>query len=317
MLLESTDNKASSSIYGAVLDADGDTVSGASVTLTDTDGKVERVLRSGDSGEFRFSQLPAKTFRITITSSGMATFVSSDIVLRGAENREVPSIVLAVASTTTQVEVTVAQSDIAQEQIQAAEQQRVFGVLPNFYSSYIWDAEPLNAKQKFNLALHSISDPIEFLGTGFVAGAEQASDTFPGYGQGAGGYARRYGAAYADDALGRMFGSAILPSLLHQDPRYFYKGSGSTRSRVLYALSRTVITRNDDGHVEPNYSHVLGSFAAGGLGNLYHPSGDRGVGLTLDNGLIDTAGNAAENLVREFLLRRLTPKVPAYENGKP
>ena len=93
-------------------------------------------------------------------------------------------------------------------------------------------------RQKFDLAFHSITDPVEFVGTGIIAGAEQATDTFPGYGQGAEGYAKRYGAAYADDVLGRVIGSAILPSLIHQDPRYFYKGSGSVRSRAFYAMSR-------------------------------------------------------------------------------
>jgi hypothetical protein len=225
-------------------------------------------------------------------------------------------MVMAIAGTTTEVRVNVTQTELAQEQIKAAEQQRVLGVLPNFYSSYIWDAEPLNAKQKFNLAFHSISDPIEFLGTGIIAGAEQANGTFSGYGQGAAGYAKRYGAAYADDVIGRMIGSAILPSLLHQDPRYFYKGSGSVRSRAYYAVTRALITRGDNGQLQPNYSRLLGSFAAGGLANLYYPRSDRGLGLTLGDGLVSIAGHAADNLIREFVLRRLTPKVPDFERGK-
>jgi hypothetical protein len=155
------------------------------------------------------------------------------------------------------------------------------------------------------------------VGTGIVAGAEQAKNIFPGYGQGAQGYAKRYGAAYADDVLGRVIGSAVLPSLFHQDPRYFYKGSGSVRSRISYAISRAVITRGDNGHVQPNYSHVLGSFAAGGISNLYHPAGDRGVSLTLSNGLIETAGSAVDNLLREFLLRKITRNVPDQDQGKP
>jgi hypothetical protein len=165
--------------------------------------------------------------------------------------------------------------------------------------------------------LHSIADPVEFAGTGVVAGAEQATGTFSGYGQGAEGYAKRYGAAYADDVLGRLIGSAILPSLLHQDPRYFYNGSGSVRSRVYYSVSRALVTRGDDGRTEPNYSRILGSFAAGGLANLYYPRANRGLGLTLGDGLVSIAGHAADNLIREFFLRRLTPNVPGYESGKP
>jgi hypothetical protein len=312
-----SDPQAYSSISGTVLDANGAAVSDTRVTLAVVSGAGERTALSGSNGEFTFTELSPGTFKVTITSPGMETFVSSDIVLREHERHELPQIVLAVAGTTTEVHVDVTQAELAQEQIKAAEQQRVFGVLPNFYSSYIWDAAPLNPKQKFGLALHSITDPVEFVGTGLIAGAEQANNTFPGYGQGAEGYAKRYGAAYTDDVLGRVIGSAILPSLFRQDPRYFYKGSGTVRSRLFYAVSRAVVTRGDKGRSQPNYSHVLGSFAAGGIANLYHPAGDRGVGLTLGNGLIDTAGNAANNLVREFLLRRLTPKVPDYEKGKP
>jgi len=310
-------NLAPASVSGAVLDADGAMVSGATVTLAATDGTLKRVLLSGAHGEFKFSELPATTFRITITSPGMARFVSSGILLGAGENREIPAIVLAVMGATTQVEVSVTQAELAQEQLKAAEQQRVFGVFPNFYSNYLWDSAPLNAAQKFNLAFHSITDPMEFVGTAIIAGAEQATNSFPGFGQGAGGYAKRYGAAYADDVLGKMIGSALLPSLFHQDPRYFYKGSGSFHSRVFYAVSQAVMTRGDNGHVEPNYSHVLGSLAAGSIANFYYPAGDRGVGLVLGNALLGTAGRAAENLVREFFLRRLTPTVPRYEKGKP
>ncbi len=306
----------SSSISGMVLDANGAALSGAQVMLATPNGARVRAQLSGSDGEFAFDHLPTGNFKLTVTSPGMESFVSSDIVLQAGERRELSHISLAVTGATTEVDVVVRQTDLAQEQIKAAEHQRVLGILPNFYSSYIWDAAPLDAKQKFDLALHSITDPMEFLGTGVVAGAEQANNTFSGYGQGAQGYAKRYGAAYADDAIGKMIGSAILPSLLHQDPRYFYKGSGSVGSRMFYAISRAVVTRGDNGRPEPNYSRVLGTFAAGGIANLYYPAGDRGVGLTLGNALVGTAGNAIDNVIREFFLRRFTSKVPAYENGK-
>ncbi len=308
--------QASSSISGTVLDPNGGALSSARVVLGMPNGAGERTLLSDSNGGFTFRDLPAGAFRLTVTSPGMEPFVSN-IVLGADETRTLTQISLAVAGTTTEVRVVVTQTALAQEQIKAAERQRVFGVLPNFYSSYIWDAAPLNAKQKFGLALHAITDPVEFMGTGVIAGAEQANNTFAGYGQGAQGYAKRYGAAYADDALGKLIGSAVLPSLFHQDPRYFYKGSGSVRSRVFYAMSRAVVTRGDGGQVEPNYSRVLGSFAAGGLGNLYYPAGDRGLGLTLGNALVGIAGNAVDNLIREFVLRGLTPKVPDYARGKP
>jgi Carboxypeptidase regulatory-like domain len=306
-----------SSISGTVLDANGGALSGARVTVSRADGAGESTVLTDGDGKFSFDELPAGIFKVTITSAAMETFVRSDIVLGADERRNLPPIVLAIVGVTTEVHVVVTQTELAEEQVKAAEQQRVLGILPNFYSSYVWGAEPLNSRQKFNLAFHAITDPVEFLGTGIVAGAEQANNTFPGYGHGAQGYGKRYGAAYADDALGRVIGSAVLPSLFHQDPRYFYKGSGSVRSRIFYAISRTVITRGDNGHLQPNYSHVLGSFAAGGISNLYHPARDRGVSLTLSNGSIETAGSAADNLLREFLLRKITRNVPDHKRGKP
>jgi Carboxypeptidase regulatory-like domain len=306
----------SSSISGIVLDANGGTLSGAAATLTSAKTREQRISLSGANGDFSFAGLPAGNFKLTIASPGMDPFVLPVIALGVGERRELPNISMAIAGTTTEVRVSVTQTELAQEQVKAAEQQRVLGVLPNFYSSYLWDAAPLDSRQKFDLAFHSIADPVEFLATGVIAGAEQANNTFPGYGQGAAGYAKRYGAAYADDVLGRLIGSAILPSLIHQDPRYFYKGSGSVRSRAFYAISRAVVTRGDDGRTEPNYSRLFGSFAAGGLANLYYPRADRGLGLTLGDGAVSIAGHAADNLIREFLLRRLTPSVPGYEKGK-
>jgi len=195
---------------------------------------------------------------------------------------------------------------------QLAEKQRVLGILPNFYSSYIWDAAPLTPRLKFNLALRSTADPVTLLITAGLAGVEQAHNTFPGYGPGPKGYAERYGAAYADNVIGRMLGSAILPSLFRQDPRYFYKGHGSITSRALYAIGATVIARGDNGRSQPNYSHLLGNFAAAGIANLYRTSSDRSATLTLRNGLVITGSNAIANLVREFLLRQITSKVPDY-----
>jgi Carboxypeptidase regulatory-like domain len=311
------DPQPNSSISGTVQDANGGAVPGARVTLTPTKGAEERVTLADSDGKFFFGELSAGVFEVTTASPGMELLVHSGIALHANERLELAPMVLAIAGITTEVQVNLPQVELAQEQIKAAEQQRVLGVLPNFYSSYIWDAAPLNTKQKFDLAFHSITDPVEFLGTGIVAGAEQANNTFSGYGQGAQGYAKRYGAAYADDVLGRVIGSAVLPSLLHQDPRYFYKGSGSVRSRIFYAISRAVVTRGDNGQAQPNYSHVLGSFAAGGLSNLYHPAGDRGLALTFSNGFIETASSAVDNLVREFLLRKITPNVPAHEQGQP
>jgi len=305
------------SISGTVLDINERTVPEARITLVNETSTEERVALSDSEGHFTFANLAPGRFKLTITSAGLRTFVSSDVLLHPGEKHELQRVALPVASTAADIQVTVTENEIAQEQIKAEEKQRVFGVFPNFYTSYIWDAAPLSSKQKFQLATRAITDPVDFLSSGIVAGVEQARNTYPGYGQGAQGYAKRYGADYANGAIGRMLGSAILPSLFHQDPRYFYMGSGSTRSRLIYALKMAVMCKGDNGQLQPNYSYVLGSFATGGIANAYHPAGDRGARLTIDNGLLNIAGHAVDNLVREFLSRKLTPNVPDYANGKP
>jgi len=301
-------------IAGTVLDTDGAVVAGAQVILT---GGANKELTSGDNGEFSFSGLPSGTFTVTITGPGMRPVVFPDISLSPGDTCLLPRIVLPFAAANTTIRVVADREELAEEQVHLELQQRVLGVLPNFYSSYDWNAAPLVARQKFELAFRSESDPVAFMGAGILAGIEQANNSFAGYGPGVRGYAKRFGAAYTDDFVGRMMGSAILPSLFRQDPRYFYKGSGSIRSRTLYAIAATFVCKGDNGHWEPNYSHILGTFSAGGISNLYYPSASRGVTLTLVNALIETAGNSGNNLLREFFMRRLTSKVPDYENGKP
>lgn len=179
---------------------------------------------------------------------------------------------------------------------------------PNFYVSYQQDALPLRPKQKFELAWKSSIDPVTLAATGAVAGIQQAQNEFSGYGQGARGYAKRYGASYGDAVIGTVIGGAILPSLLKQDPRYFYKGTGSTRSRILYALANAVICKGDNGHWQFDYSGILGALAAGGISNLYYPASSRnGAGLTFENTLIGIGGSGVANLFQEFLIRKLTP----------
>jgi hypothetical protein len=167
------------------------------------------------------------------------------------------------------------------------------------------------------LAWKATVDPINFGLTGAVAGIQQAANSFSGYGQGAQGYGKRYGAAYADSVIGTFIGSAILPSLLKQDPRYFYKGTGSKRSRFAYAIANAVICKGDNGHWQPNYSGILGSLAAGGISNLYYPATDRDATVTFDNTLIAIGSSAANNLLQEFVIRKLTRNPPNYTPAKP
>ncbi|MGB9409330.1 MAG: carboxypeptidase-like regulatory domain-containing protein [Terracidiphilus sp.] len=308
------EQKGSATIFGTVLDTNGSEIQDAPVVLSTLSGASKRTVQSGSNGEFTFTGLPPGVFRLTVTGPGWGTFVSPNIHLHANDFYILKQVVLPVAATAT-VRVDANREEIAQEQVRIAEQQRVLGVFPNFYSSYDWNAPPMGPRQKFQLALRSATDPVTFLGVGIVAGIEQADNRFPGYGQGMQGYSKRFGADYADAFTGRMLGSAVFPSLLHQDPRYFYKGNGSIHSRVFYAITSAVIARGDDGRREPNYSYVLGSFTAGGLSNLYRPSADRGVSLTVMNGLIGIADHAGTNLLREFVFKRFTSRASKDADG--
>ncbi len=184
-----------------------------------------------------------------------------------------PEIMLSVATAVTEVRVELTQIEVAQEEIKEQEKQRVFGFIPNFYVTYVPDPAPLIAKQKFELAFRSVIDPFTFVAVGFLAGLQQASDEFGAYGQGAEGYAKRYGAAYGNVVTSTFIGSAILPTIFKQDPRYFYRGTGSKKSRLGYALANAVICKGDNKKWQPNYSEIIGAFATGAISYTYYPAG--------------------------------------------
>ncbi len=153
---------------------------------------------------------------------------------------------------------------------------------------------------------------------GASAGVEQAQNHFKGYGQGAEGYGKRFGASYGDTVTSTFIGGAILPSLLKQDPRYFYKGTGSAPSRIRYAIANSVICKGDNGRWQPNYSNILGNLASGGISNLYYPDEDRnGAALTFENAGIGIAANAVANVLQEFVVRKFMRKDSTNDPAKP
>lgn len=308
-------------ISGRVVDPSGVGAAGATVRLTQADQSLDQQTLdeqtlSDEDGRFSFSDVAPGSFRLTIVLSGFAMQAFGGN-LRSGENYVVPQIVLPIAPAATEIRVVPSQSEVAEGQIKEEEKQRALGFIPNFYVSYIPNAAPLTPKQKFELAGKTIVDPVTFGLTAAIAGIQQANNNFSGYGQGAQGYAKRYGAAYADTATSTLIGSALLPSLLKQDPRYFYKGTGTKRSRFLYAVANSVICKGDNGHWQANYSSILGSLAAGGISNLYYPANDRGAGLTFENTLIAIGATAAANVLQEFVIRKLTPNVPNHDPAKP
>jgi hypothetical protein len=307
-----------SQLSGTVTDTDEAIITNAHITLDDAETKTTSTTQSDDTGAFVFLAVTPGRYRVRITAPGFASWKIEDVIIRAGQNFVLPPILLGVESISSTVDA-ITMEDLAEQQISAEVKQRIIGVLPNFYVSYIPNAAPLTRKQKFKLAFKVTVDPVTLFTTGVTAGIEQWQGDFAGYGQGFSGYAKRYGATYGDRVSSTFFGAALLPSLLHQDPRYFYKGKGHVVTRALYAISTVVICKGDNGHWQPNYSNVFGNLAAGGISSLYYPDSDRhDLQVTVDNILIGVGTGAIGTLFQEFLLKHLTHGVPpAAPNTNP
>jgi hypothetical protein len=302
--------KVPGTITGSVVGQDGIAVAGANVKLSQEGQPVSREVTSSEEGQFTFTNVTPGSFQLVITSEGFAAHTSTG-ELHSGENFTVPQVSMVLATNVTEIRVEVSAIESAQEQLKDEEKQRVLGIIPNFYVTYVPNAAPFTPKQKYNLAWRLNIDPVSFLLAGQAAGIQQARNEFSGYGQGAQGYAKRFGAAYATFTVSNFLGSAVFPSLFKQDPRYFYKGTGTTKSRVLYALANAVICKGDGGHWQVNYSGIMGSLASGGISNLFYPASDRnGLTLTFENTAMSIGSTAVFNLMQEFVLRKLTSKVP-------
>ena len=292
-------------ITGIITDVTGALIAGAKVTLQT--GNTTRSTVSLSDGSFALDNIPAGSFTITAAMTG---FNASSVTgtLSAGQTYDVPSLSMKMAEVDVSVNA-LSQKQLAQLQVHAEEQQRVLGVLPNFFVAYDWKAVPLTPKQKFSLVAANLRDPINILIAAAASGVQQATNEFPGYEQGAEGYAKRFGANYANLAVGSTLGGGVYAVLFHQDPRYFYKGTGSVRSRLLYSLSSSVICRGDNGKRQPAYASMLGDFSASAVSNAYYPASDRqGAALTLGNGLLFVGEDAIANVFQEFIVRRFTPK---------
>ena len=293
-------------VMGTVTDVNGDAIPDATVVLKEVEGNDPRTIVASENGMFQFSDVtPGITYQLSISAHDFADWTSPPIMLSPGQFRIVTGIQLRIASTNTIVDVRYDPVEVATEQLKAEEKQRVFGIIPNFYVSYENDPVPLTAKMKFQLALKVSTDPVTAAGVFVVASAKQAGDT-PNYGQGWGAYGKRLGLTAADGFSDIMIGGAILPSLLHQDPRYFYQGTGTTSSRVRHAMFSPFVAKGDNGKWQPNYSSLGGDLAASALSNFYYPRSNRGVGLVFGNFAIGTAERIGTSLVQEFLLGRFT-----------
>jgi len=312
---QAAEPRSPGSISGTITAPTGAVLIGARVVLSRDDQPSGQETLSGEDGQFSFANVAPGPFQLTIAAQGFATQTISGILHPG-EACLVSPVTLAIASGITEVSVVVPRVEVAEEEIRAEEKQRVLGIIPNFYVSYLPNAAPLTPKQKFELAWKSEIDPITIATVGFFAGVEQAQNHFSGYGQGGQGYGKRFGAGLADSTTSIFLGGAVFPSMFKQDPRYFYKGTGSVRTRILYALAMAVICKSDKGRWQVNYSSVLGDLASGGISNLYYPSTDRGAELVFENTALGIGASMITNLFQEFVVRKFTPHLPLRDTGK-
>jgi len=292
-------------ITGLVIGPVGAPVVGATVTLAREGGASPTETVVDADGRFAFVNLAAGPFHLTVSAPGFAASTVAGQLAPGATASLAPiRLTLSVGTVSIAVRPT---RVIAEQQLKTEERQRVFGIFQNFGVSYDPNAVPLDARQKFQLTWKSIIDPVQYGWLAGLAGVQQARNDFSGFGGDEGGYTKRYAAATATILTGTVLSKALLPIVFKQDPRYFYKGTGGTWSRVGYALSRALVRRDDDGHLRPDYSRILGHLAAGAISNLYYPPQNRhNLQLTLQYTALAIGAGAIDNLLQEFLLKRFT-----------
>lgn len=302
-------NSAAGSISGTVADVYGDIIPGATVILDGPTPGDHREIAADDNGAFDFENIKAGVpYRVRIKVEGFASWTSSAITVTSGQPVFLTGVKLQIEGSTTSVTVYSSTEQIAVEQVRVEEQQRVLGFIPNFYIVYdAQNAVPLTTKLKFKLAMKVSTDPVTLAGVAFLAGIYQAADT-PDFVQGAKGYGQRVGSVAADGFTDILVGGAILPTLLHQDPRYFYQGTGTNKSRLRHALSNPFICRGDNGRLEPNYSSIGGDLASNAISNLYYPESNRGVGLVLGGFAISTSERLVSSIAQEFIFPKLTSR---------
>jgi hypothetical protein len=293
-------------VMGTVTDVSGDAIPNATVVLKQISTSDSRTIVTTENGMFEFHDVtPGIPYQLSINAKGFSDWTSPTITQEPGQFKIVTGIQLRIEVEGTMIDVHYDPVEAATEQFKAEEKQRIFGIIPNFYVSYESDPAPLTAKMKFELALKVSTDPVTAAGVALVSASRQAANS-PKYGQGWGPYGERLGATAADGFSDIMIGGAILPSLLHQDPRYFYQGTGTTGSRIRHAMFSPFVARGENGKWQPNYSSLGGDLASSALSNLYYPQANRGAGLVFGNFAIGTAERIGASLGQEFLIGKFT-----------
>jgi len=299
-------NAKTGSIRGTVTDVGDDPVSDAAVVLHGPAGEPLAAVTK-DDGSFAFPNVtPGIVYQIIVTAEGFEEW-SEPITVEPGQVKTLADIKLRILTVQRAVTVTYSSKEVAAQQLKAEEQQRVLGFIPNIFVTYEPHPEPLTAKMKFHLAYKGLTHPTFFAFEAAWAGVQQATD-MTDYRQGARGYGERFGANLASGTSEALFANAILPALLHQDPRYFYRGSGTKGSRAWHAILAPFVCQGDNGKSQPNYSQVGGSLISAALSNTYYPDSQRGPGLVFTNFGTSMGLHVALGLAQEFILGKFTSK---------
>ena len=300
-------NTKTGSILGTVVDTSDDPVSDAAVVLQGPAGSRLAAVTKED-GSFAFPGVtPGIVYQVTVTAEGLAEWNSS-VAVEPGQDKALTDIKLRILTVQRPVTVRYSEKEVAAQEFKAEEQQRILGFIPNTYVTYEPHPEPLTTGMKFHMAYKSLTNPVFFGRTAARAGVQQAVDTPEQWRQGAEGYGKRLGAGFADAATEGLIGNAILPSLLHQDPRYFYQGSGTKKSRALHAMLAAFICKGDNGQTQPNYSTWGGSLIASSISLAYYPSSDRNAQHVFKSFGIGMGLHVAGGVVQEFILDKFTSK---------
>jgi hypothetical protein len=304
--VQSAPAQEAGSIQGKVTDSSGAPIFGAVVTVEGGGGSSTTV--TDMEGAFQISRLPAGNFKVKISASGMSDWTAENVAAPAADAKPLLAV-MQVAQTVTSVTVGLSPEELAAEQVKTETQQRVAGIIPNYFVAYDNQA-PLSTQQKFTLSFKTLIDPATFAVVGLTAGIQQIRNSYHQFGQGFEAYSERFGAAYGTTATNLVFTSVLGASVLHQDPRYFYSGKGTRKQRAWYAVESAFRAKGDNGKWQPPYASVLGTIAAAEISNLYYP-GYRTQYTLIGRGLMfHFGGLIALNLGEEFFLKKLTSHAP-------
>ena len=302
-----TANSETGSIRGTVVDTSDDPIPGASVVLQSPAGdRLTAVTK--DDGAFVIDQAPAGVaYQVSVTADGFAPW-SSSVTVEPGRDQPLTVVKLRILAVQRAVTVSYSSKEVAAQQLKAEEQQRVLRFIPNLYVTYEPHPEPLTAGMKFRLAYKSLTHPVFFVRTAAWSGVQQARDNPSEWGQGAEGYGKRLAGGFADAVTGSLISNAILPSLLHQDPRYFYDGTGTKWSRARHAMVAPFVCKGDNGSWQPNYSQIGGSLIGYSISTAYYPSSNRTAGHVFENFGMDMGLHVLGSLAQEFILAKFTSR---------